>query len=130
MKVVFEIPRKYILSANVSYHYQKKGYRAKKLREIGQSVANEMTEKERFEYCKIDIKVFSPTRRRLDPPNLSPTTKHLIDGMTDAKVWDDDDWKHINSVSFGYGGLSGEKDVYRFEFTITSLPIEERKVQL
>lgn len=28
---------------------------------------------------------------RADPPNLWPTVKHLIDGMTDAGLWPDDD---------------------------------------
>ena len=54
-----------------------------------------------------------PTRRRLDPPNLSPTLKALVDGLTDACWWDDDDYRHLVETSFRYGGLSGTPGEWR-----------------
>lgn len=60
--------------------------------------------------CKVVITVFAPTRRRMDSPNWYPTVKALIDGMTDAGVWDDDDNSVIKEISFKYGGLSGNKN--------------------
>ncbi|WP_235888509.1 RusA family crossover junction endodeoxyribonuclease [Streptococcus pneumoniae] len=54
----------------------------------------------------------------LDPPNLYPTVKAIIDGMTDAGIWTDDNHKVIKKLSFVYGGLSEEKGHYRLEFDI------------
>lgn len=64
--------------------------------------------------------MYSPTRSRLDPPNLYPTIKAIIDGMTDAGIWVDDNYKVIRSMSFRYGGLSGKKGYYKFVLTIES----------
>ena len=66
--------------------------------------------------------IYPPTRRRFDPPNLYPTVKHLIDGLTDSKLWEDDDWKHLNKMSFAYGGnISGTKDLFIFDLIIKEI---------
>lgn len=67
--------------------------------------------------CGVTVTVFSPTRRRLDPPNLYPTVKALLDGFTDAGIWTDDNSEVIKSLTFLYGGLSGNK-AYRLEIEI------------
>lgn len=59
-----------------------------------------------FDKFSLKVTVCPPTRRRLDPPNLYPTVKPLIDGLTDACWWEDDDFDHLLDVSFRYGGLS------------------------
>lgn len=41
-----------------------------------------------------------PTKGRADPTNAEPTVKAIIDGLVDARVWDDDDHLHIPSVAF------------------------------
>lgn len=41
-----------------------------------------------------------PTKGRADPTNAEPTVKAIIDGLVDARVWDDDDHTHIPSVAF------------------------------
>lgn len=41
-----------------------------------------------------------PTQTRADPANAAPTVKAIIDGLVDARVWDDDDHRHIPSVAF------------------------------
>jgi endodeoxyribonuclease rusA len=40
------------------------------------------------------------TATRADPANAAPTVKAIIDGLVDARVWDDDDHTHIPSVAF------------------------------
>lgn len=69
-----------------------------------------------FNVCKVTIIAAPPTRRRMDPPNLWPTAKAILDGLTDASWWSDDDFKHVVETSFRYGGLSGEKD--KFKITV------------
>lgn len=57
------------------------------------------------------------TKRKYDPPNWSPTTKALLDGLTDAEIWTDDNFNIIKRVSFEHGGLSGNKN-YKIELNI------------
>lgn len=40
-----------------------------------------------------------PTATRADPANAAPAVKAIIDGLVDARVWDDDH-THIPSVAF------------------------------
>lgn len=44
---------------------------------------------------------------RHDPSNLYPTVKAILDGMVDAKVWDDDDRHHVATTEpdLARGGL-------------------------
>lgn len=80
-----------------------------------------------YRYLKVKTVVFPPTRRRLDPPNFAPTTKALIDGLTDAEWWEDDDFTHVLESSFVYGGLSGEKDKFKIILIIEEIPEDEAK---
>lgn len=66
-----------------------------------------------FNHFGINVTVCPPTRRRLDPPNLYPTVKALVDGLTDACWWSDDDFTHLLYTSFRYGGLSGKKGIWK-----------------
>lgn len=68
--------------------------------------------------CEVLVRVYPPTKRRLDPPNLYPTVKAIIDAMTAAELWEDDDYKTLKRLSFEYGGTSGKKGIYRFEFEV------------
>ncbi|WP_238142830.1 hypothetical protein, partial [Streptococcus suis] len=68
--------------------------------------------------CEVTVTIYSPTKSKLDPPNLYPTVKAIIDGMTDAGIWTDDNHKVIKKLSFVYGGLSKEKGHYKFIFDI------------
>lgn len=46
----------------------------------------------------ITIQTTAFDKRRRDAMNLAPTFKALIDGMTDAKLWTDDNDDIINSI--------------------------------
>lgn len=71
-----------------------------------------------FNRFKIRVTVFSLTKGRIDPPNFYPTIKHLIDGLTDASWWKDDDFDHLKEISFVYGGVSEVKGEYKFVLDI------------
>ena len=72
-----------------------------------------------FHNFNVDVVVCSPTARRLDPSNLYPSVKPLIDGLTDCGWWEDDDYTRLKKMSFSYGGKSTTKDCYTLSFTIT-----------
>lgn len=117
-EITFEITPQIKISANQSYHYQNKGQRAKKLRELAYQKTLECPYK--FDKFEVLVEIFPPTRRRFDPPNLYPTVKHLIDGMTDSRMWIDDDYKHLISMTFRHGGsLSGHKKNYLIKLKVS-----------
>ena len=68
------------------------------------------------------VTIYAPTKRRMDPPNFYPTVKALVDGMTDAGIWTDDNHEVIKYMVFKYGGLSGLKDKYRIEIEVKEIP--------
>lgn len=67
--------------------------------------------------CYVFITVCPPTRRRMDSPNWYPTVKALIDGLTDACVFEDDNDKIIKGYFFRGGEVTGNKK-YRIELDI------------
>lgn len=69
----------------------------------------------------VKVVVYPPTRRRLDPPNLYPTIKPILDGGTDAKFWADDDFTHLLEISFRYGGLSGTAGRWKIKLIFTEV---------
>lgn len=74
------------------------------------------------EPCSVLITISTPTRRRFDPPNLYPTVKALVDGMTDAGVWSDDNSKIIKIMAFRDGGVTLNK---KYNFKLTIAPWQE-----
>lgn len=126
--LLFILHKTKILNANKSLHYQAKGKKVKTLREIGRINGVEMLEKDgkfEFDKFKIVVTVFPPTRRRIDPPNLYPTVKAIVDGLTDAGFWPDDSFSNLLELSFKYGGLSGESDIFHMKFEISEIPSSE-----
>jgi len=71
-----------------------------------------------FEHFTIKVTVFSLTKGRIDPPNFYPTIKHIIDGLTDASWWEDDNFDQLVEMSFVYGGVTDLKGEYKFVLDI------------
>ncbi|MBF7094270.1 hypothetical protein IYQ92_03185 [Streptococcus sp. HF-1907] len=130
MRFEFSLPRNtrqkalnMVINSNDRFHPQIKAKMTKRVRKFAYWHTMATKDKERAAFspsnpCEVTVTVFSPTRSRLDPPNLYPTVKALIDGMTDAGIWTDDNHKVIKMMSFVYGGLSNEKGHYRLVFDI------------
>lgn len=59
--------------------------------------------------CRVIVEVKKPTRRKSDAPNVYPTVKALLDGMTDMGLWDDDNDDVIRDFRFVPKGLNTEK---------------------
>lgn len=114
-----------MINSNDRLHYIVRGQLTDYLRKLAYSTATRQTpafsptsplytEKSP---CGVLITVYPPTRRRFDPPNIYPTVKALIDGLTDAGVWEDDNNKIIKLMGFNLGGLSTTKN-YIVQVTI------------
>ena len=70
--------------------------------------------------CGVTITVLSPTNRRFDADNVQPTAKALMDGMTDAGLWTDDNNKVVKFTKYQYGGLSGT-DKFRLILNVEAM---------
>lgn len=68
--------------------------------------------------CGLVVTIYAPTKRRLDPPNFYPTIKALVDGLTDAGIWTDDNSEVIKYMTFKRGELSGIAGKYIIELEI------------
>ena len=92
--LTFTIPADLWLSANDRLYWAPKAKRTRALRQIGllHAIGN----------CPVGhdvthVAAFIGYLRngKADPANAAPTIKALIDGMTDAGVWEDDDSTHV-----------------------------------
>lgn len=71
--------------------------------------------------CGLVVTIYAPTKRRLDPPNFYPTIKALVDGLTDAGIWTDDNSEVIKFMTFKRGGPSELPGKYRVRLEIKEL---------
>lgn len=108
----------------------KRGDTVEEINEAMKKVENDLSPEISSSDIKIDymfnkfevlIEVYPPTGRRFDPPNLGPTVKPMIDGLTDAGWWEDDDHTHLTKTSFTYGGVSGVKDHFKVVYIISEI---------
>lgn len=74
-----------------------------------------------FNKFKITVTVFSLNKGRIDPPNFYPSIKHIIDGLTDASWWEDDNFSQLVEISFIYGGVTDVKGEYKFVLDIEEI---------
>lgn len=109
-----------VINSNDRFHFHKKGRMTSQLRSIAHydAITFKGEPSSKKKPCIVHVIVYSPTKTRLDPPNLYPTVKALIDGLTDAGVWTDDDYNVIQLTTFRYGGLSHKKGHYKIVLDI------------
>ena len=125
MKFTFELYRakskqkgetpqnKLIITSNDTLHFNSKGQKVKKLRELSCKAVQDRfgsLKKAKFnskKQCGVTLTVFYPTNRRSDPDNLQPTLKALLDGFTDSGLLTDDNHQVVIYTKYCYGGLSG-----------------------
>ncbi|MDG4958534.1 hypothetical protein OGZ35_00750 [Lactococcus lactis] len=50
--------------------------------------------------CDVFVVLYPPKDYVYDQPNYSPTSKAIIDGLTDAGIWSDDNKNIIRRTSF------------------------------
>lgn len=97
--ITFELTRADMLTANDRPHYQQRATITRNLRNRAaiQAPAAHIPARDR---AHVTVTVHWPDHRRRDVLNLAPTVKALIDGMTDAGCWPDDDDRHLIGPDF------------------------------
>ena len=89
------------LTANQRLHWSTRMRRTRMLRAYAASEARSHGRAgQRLGPSIVTAMIGYPTKGRADPTNAEPTVKAIIDGLVDARVWDDDDHTHIPSVAF------------------------------
>lgn len=89
------------LTANQRLHWSTRMRRTRMLRAYAASEARiHGLAGRRLGPSVVTILIGYPTTGRADPANAAPAVKAIIDGLVDARVWDDDDHLHIPSVAF------------------------------
>ena len=118
-RLVLDVPVKRMLNANRKLHHMTKATRAKWLRELAHERGVSLFPgggDGAFLFdgpVEVSVTVCPTTRSRMDPPNVYPSVKALVDGLTDACWWEDDHWRFLPLMSFAYGGSSPVKGCYR-----------------
>ena len=108
-----------IISANDTMHYRVRSAIAKHLRDMARDTAPNIDEPFSEDFpCEAIVRIYPPTRRRFDPPNMSPTVKPLIDGLVDANILTDDNRDIIKRHIFESRGLSGVDGCYKIDIIL------------
>ena len=119
-RLVVDVPGNEWMTSNGRYHPLDRARRSKSLRTRAWALAT-AARLPRYT-CRVRVDYHVVTRRagRFDPANAYPTVKPIIDGMTDAGVWVDDDDTHLDGGPVDRDMRAGW---HRVILTIT--PLEE-----
>ncbi len=95
-----DVPKNLLLKANGGQgQVYANAQRAKHLRHKGATIGCDWINQHQpwtpYRFVDVEYEIHYPKRQaRADPDNLAPTVKHLVDGLTDAGLWADDDYQH------------------------------------
>lgn len=116
-----------MVSANDTLHYAPKGIIVSQLREMAKDAGAQYKKENGYENnkpiysqeqpCHVIITINPPTNAHMDAPNWYPTIKALMDGLTDAEIFYDDDDSIIKSLSFFPGKVTGN-GMYNIELSL------------
>lgn len=87
-------PEKYMNANDRPPHWAVKAKQTKAWREAGYAAALTAS-LPKIDKAHIVATLFFHDSRQRDPNNYNPTTKAILDGMVDAGVFVDDNWKHV-----------------------------------
>ena len=100
------IPDGWWMSANDRPHWRKKAAATANLRVLATAECQRQNVTRGLAKVRIVAHITYPRGGRVDPNNASPTTKALVDGMTDYGVTADDDHAHVIGPDHRYAGVT------------------------
>lgn len=99
LTIFFDISASDYVSSNMRLHWGEKARRTRSLRELARYKGRQIMRGHARPYYARPVHVTATlhtrSNRRIDPANAYPTVKALIDGLTDAGLWADDDARHL-----------------------------------
>lgn len=118
IQVEFTVPKEMWLSSNQRDHWAVKSERTRYLRELAAAKGRGIGP---LGTTHVAAFIGYPRNGRADPSNAHPTTKALIDGLTDAGVWPDDDSTHVLGPTHLRDPSTGQPGTYRVRLVLTEL---------
>lgn len=121
-ELTFTIPKDLWLSANQRLHWAPRAKATRALREMAHfavKVRSDMLGRGTLGPAHVAAFIGYPRGGRVDPSNAAPTVKALIDGMTDAGVWPDDDHIHVIGPTYLRDKASGQAGVHTVRLVLT-----------
>lgn len=91
-----------LLTANERPHWSRRASVAGGIRVAAATLAR-AAQIPASEQAWITVVLHPHNGRRLDPHNWGPSAKAAIDGLVDAGILPDDDWRHLLAVTFLLG---------------------------
>lgn len=117
-ELVVDVPRAMWLSSNQRLHWRSKHERTQGLKSLARYSARAVN-LGRLGRTLVTAHIgYPPNVSRVDPENAHPTTKALIDGLTAAGVWPDDDARHVVSGGHRLDETTGKAGWYRVRFEL------------
>lgn len=117
--LTFDIPDELWLSANDRLHWAPTAKRTRGLRDMGRLVAR--SEKVRdLGPSLVVARIGYPRNGKADPANAAPTVKALIDGITDAGAWPDDDSTNVLGPMYLRDPATGKPGIHTVRLVMTS----------
>lgn len=97
--LMFEVHADLWISANDRLHWGDEAKRTKSLRQLGHVTARNQRVVD-MSPCHVAAFIGFTRNGTADPANANPTVKALLDGITDAGAWPDDDHVHVIGPTF------------------------------
>lgn len=125
-EITIEIPNEWWMTSNHRLHWRKKAVRTKWLRHLA-AVQARQAGLPRDLPTPVEVKAYIsyPGPCSPDPNNAEPTTKALVDGLTDYGCWPDDDRKHVIGPDHRFGGVTRGKRTVRLVITPEDRPSDK-----
>lgn len=122
-EITIEIPGPWWMTSNHRPHWRKKAARTKWLRQLAATTARQVgLPKDLPTPVRIEAFITYPRGCSPDPNNAEPTTKPLVDGLTDYGCWPDDNRKHVLGPDHRYGGVTPGRRTVRLVITPGGTP--------
>lgn len=119
-RITVTVPKALWMSENDRLHWQTKRRKTAALRALGAAEARRQHVPKLQAPVHVMAHIKYPTATRADPNNANSTTKPLVDGFTDAGVWDDDDGTRVLGPDHRRAPGKAPKGCHVIEFIITS----------
>lgn len=120
-ELTLDVPKKLWQSSNQRLHHMDRAARTKQLRTLAGWQARTHLHPV---IGKVHVLAYisSPRRSRADVGNAYPTIKAILDGLTDAGTWVDDDDDHLVGPDLRRGDPTHQAGLYRVRLVITPTP--------
>jgi crossover junction endodeoxyribonuclease RusA len=115
-ELLLEIPKAQWHTSNDRGHWRKFSDRKRWIRKASRLAAGDLPKFDQAHVCAL---VGYPRAGRADPSNASPVVKAMLDGLTDAGVWTDDDSEHVVAVEYRRDVATGKPGVHTVRLVLT-----------